>query len=114
MRKKRGGSRGETLMETVVSFAVLLTMLAMLATVMQGAARMNQFAAQRAAILEADCTRVEQNTGRYDETGGAVSDTLTLTPTTETDPFGTHISIQLDVRRCEILCYFSTVLTGGG
>ena len=110
MRKYGGNNRGETLVETMVAFTVLLIMLAMLGTVLRGAAKINQYAAQRAAVLEEDCTRVEQDMGRYDESTAARG-TLTLTPQSPSvDP----VSIQLDVRSCEILHYFSTATEGDG
>ena len=110
MRAKGNAQRGETLVETVVSFSVLLIMLAMLATVMRSAARISNYAAERAAILEEDCTRVEQNMGVYSE-GSAQSDTLTLT---SIDPLDPQINIDIDVRSAEILHYFRTVNPGGG
>ena len=110
MRKTNGNNRGETLIETIVAFSVALVMLTMLAAVMQGAGRINGFAAQRAAILEQDCTRVEQNAGVYGTDAG--SDTLTLTPTDPLVP--EEISIPLDVRSGEILHYFRSTPAGGG
>lgn len=113
-----GNRRGETLVETVVAFAVLMILLAMLASVLQGAARMNRHARQRLALLETECTSIEQNTGRYIENAAAsgtfVSDTLTLTP--QNDATLAAVAIPLDVRMGEngMLYYFSTASSGNG
>lgn len=112
MKRLRRGSRGETLVETIVSFSVLFVLLALLAVILRSAARMTEFAAERLAILDEDCTRVEQNAGIYPETG-PIGDTLALTPA-EPAAFGARIDIPLDVRNCEILSYFSTAAGGGG
>ena len=102
---KPNRTKGETLVETVVSFSVLLIMLAMLAVALKSAANMSIRAAEQAVLLEEDCARVEQNTGLYNESG-TVSDTLILMP--EDHNLSNIISIPLDLRSGELLYYFTT------
>lgn len=104
-RLKSNHTKGETLVETVVSFSVLLVMLTLLGVALRGAANMINRASELAALLEEDCARVEQNTGLYNESG-AVSDTLILMP--EDHNLSNIISIPLDLRSGELLHYFTT------
>lgn len=104
-------AKGETLVETVVAFGVLMVMLAMLATALKGAAQINRRAAERAAQLDADCTLVEQNMGLFDQTG-TIADTLILTPSGG-DLANGQITIPLEVRRGELLYYFGAAAPGG-
>lgn len=109
-RSKSNHTKGETLVETVVSFSVLLILLAMLGVALRGAANMSIRAAEMMATLEEDCARVEQNTGLYNESG-AVSDTLVLMP--EDHNLSNIISIPLDLRSGELLYYFTTAQESG-
>ena len=109
-RLKNNRTKGETLVETVVSFSVLLILLAMLGVALRGAANMSIRAAEMMAMLEEDCARVEQNTGLYNE-AGAVSDTLILMP--EDHNLSNIISIPLDLRSGELLHYFTTAQESG-
>ncbi len=100
--KRNRRTKGETLVETVVAFGVLMIMLALLATALRGAAQINRRAAEQTAILDADCTLVEQDMGQ----AGAGLDTLTLTPKVNGAATMGEISIPLEVRKGELLYYF--------
>ncbi len=60
-RMKRGAAtRGETLVETIVAFSVLMILLTMVLTVVRGGVALNNRASANLAALYSDCRNVEQ------------------------------------------------------
>ena len=94
-RTDRRGKKGETLVETIVSFAVVTLILVTITAVVRFAARVNALATERAAALESSCTAVEH-------TGVATRSSMELTM-----PDGTTLSFPIDVYNTDVLTYFT-------
>lgn len=105
-RVKRRRTRGETLVETIVAFGVLMILLAMVTTVVRAGIALNNRAISRTALLNGDSADIERGTGLTALYG---ENTLTLSY-----PEGTigakDIKIRLDVQQAEggILTNFTT------
>ena len=102
-------TRGETLVETVVAFSVLLILISMLGTVLQASARMNSRARVRLSQLEEACAIVEQDLGVYGDT----TYTLTLKPTTGGDDIVIPLDVRQDRSEEPMLIYFEWANNGG-
>lgn len=105
-RMKRRRTRGETLVETIVAFGVLMILLAMVTTVVRAGIALNNRAVSRTALLNSDSADIERGTDLTVLPGDNV---LTLAY-----PDGTvgakDIRIRLDVSRARggILQSFTT------
>lgn len=97
-RTDRRAKKGETLVETIVSFAVVTLILVTITAVVRFAARVNALATERAAALENSCTAVEHG----EHTGVATRSSMELTM-----PDGTTLSFLIDVYNTDVLTYFT-------
>lgn len=75
--KGGGAKRGETLVETIVAFAVLMLLLTMAITIVRGGIALNNRASANLAALYADCSAAELGSFALN----APDDTATLTLT---------------------------------
>ena len=96
VRVKRSTSRGETMVETIVAFTVLLLMLATVTAMLRFALNANNKAAQRMDALEAAETAIEKGEGTT-----AASDRLSV------DMSGyDSVSIPIGIKESGELLYF--------
>lgn len=95
MRKRRS-IKGETLIETIVSFAVVLLTLVTITAVVQLCIRLNNRAMEKAEALELAAAAIEEGAAGAAERGQM---RLTL-------PNGSTVTIPIDVYRGELLSYF--------
>ena len=111
---KRGKKRkGETLVETIVSFSIIMIMLALVGTVLMAAIRMTQYSAEQAVRLEAACEDVENHPAGTAATGQA---TMTINvKDMSNQPLGTA-TVELDIFQSEngLLTYFKKAPGEGG
>lgn len=108
MMRIRRTNRGETLVETIVAFSILMILLTMVMTVIRGAIALNNRAAERLAELAEDCERLEMAGAAPSVTSGH---RLTLTYQAEgSTPVANSGALQcvedLDVFDGEILMSF--------
>ena len=105
MKRKKIRQNGETLVETIVSFSVVLLVLTMITAVVRFAGRLNARTTENAAALEASCTAIEHG----EHTGETVQSTLELTL-----PDGTALSFPIDIYGTDLLTYFAARTQEGG
>lgn len=100
-RKKRINRSGETLVESIVAFGVLLLMLLTATAAALGAIRLNNHAIDTSIALEAASALVEED-------GGAITGTGSLTITfAGAKPLLPEQSAEIAIKSAEPLWYFS-------
>lgn len=93
---KKNTRRGETLVETIVAFLVMLVLLSMVTLAVRGGIALNQRAIARTADLEAACTTAEQAGGDPLTEAGAK-----LTVSFNMGAAQTNLEIPLEVRQAK-------------
>lgn len=102
----RGKSvKGETLIETIVSFAIVLMTMAVMTTIVQMSIRLNHRSAERAAELEERCSILED--GALGEGTHVLSSELVLTL-----PDNTTVLLPINVYSGDLLGWFAARDTG--
>lgn len=98
--KRYRNSRGETLVETIVSFLVVLLTLVMITTVVQLCIRLNNRAMDKAKALETATDAIEQSVNIPAAKSGAM--TLTM-------PDGDSFTIPYNLYSGDLLTYFTPI-----
>lgn len=102
IKKQNSRSRGETLVETIVSFSVLFLLLFSVTLLVKSAINMHNRALASAAALELTCTEIESNHGTLKGTG-----TLHIRFPEGSDPAIAEVSVGITVRQQDELVYFT-------
>lgn len=100
-QRRKYHTKGETLVETIISFALVLLILTTVTAMVQVGIRLNERAAARAAALELACGAVEDGEGRDAPLGGELLITL---------PDKSRLSLPIRIYTADMLCWFE----GGG
>lgn len=96
--------KGETLVETVVSFVIVLVALSAITMLIHSATAMNAKAKENSDKIEAAAVKVEQSAGKSAGTGQMVLDFGS----------GTPVKIDIDVKTAEPFTFFTSVSGGDG
>lgn len=94
-------AKGETLVETIISFALILLLLTTVTAMVQVSIRLGSRAAERAADLELACAAIEDGAG----TDAPLSGELVLTL-----PDKSAVHMPVKIYTGDMLCWFE----GGG
>lgn len=93
--------KGETLVETIVSFAVVMTLMAFVLVIIRSAIALNNRSSALLSSLETSCTEVEADAGT------TVSETASVVFGLSIDGANTSIQVPLIVKQAGTLTYFS-------
>jgi type II secretory pathway pseudopilin PulG len=105
---------GETLVETIVSFSVIMVMLALVGTVIMSAIRMTAHAAEVTGKLEAAALSVEQDEGGVLGKAQMVVSQLSEGGTLLPNPIYLEIDVKESGDEGHLLRYFVSGSGGGG
>jgi hypothetical protein len=100
-KTRRYHTKGETLVETIISFALVLLILTTVTAIVQVGIRLNGRAAERAAALELACAAVEDGEEKDAPLGGELLLTL---------PDKSQLSMPIRIYTTDMLIWFE----GGG
>lgn len=103
VKKIRMNKKGETLVETIVSFVIVITALAAITAMINSATTMNRKAQEKSDTIEAAATKVEQNAG-----AAAGDGTLSI------NMDGTQLEIGIEVKNADLFTYFTYIPRKGG
>lgn len=98
IKQIRMNKKGETLVETIVSFVIVIIALAAITALISSATTMNRKAQEKSDAIETAATKVEQNAGA-DQGDGAL--TLTIG--------GKPVEMAIKVKDADLFTYFSYV-----
>ena len=101
---RRINARGETLVETIVAFALLLMLLGIVGTVVAASGRLNNRAQAGAEALENACALIETGGGEKQGSGALA---VSIAASQNGLVLATDISIPVEVRSAGPLNYFA-------
>lgn len=98
---KKNNTRGETLVETIVSFSVILLLLFTITSIIRSAISMHNAAQASSAALELTCTEIESDHGSLLGTG-----TLHIVFPVS-DPAMPDVDVEFNIKQQDQLFYFT-------
>ena len=108
MQKRRRNTRGESLVEVIVSFSIVLLTLVTITAVVQLSIRLNNRAILRSEAMETAATRIEA--GEYDAGQSQAATIGIQLEAGDPDPIVWNVNLH----RADMFCYFAPVNTEGG